>query len=92
MGVPSACREVPGDWVASLPWGMITPNPIRLAIASAAFGAGASLIIFGAIKGAVDIMTETRPKRAPGQPAGEPDTPEPSFVHVETDDGDDYSV
>ncbi len=60
--------------MASLPWGMITPNPIRLAIASAAFGAGASLIIFGgAVKGAYDIMTESCPKRVIRQPAGEPD-------------------
>lgn len=82
---------------------MIVPNPIRLAIASAAFGAGVTMIVFGALKGAVDIIKDNEQKRAADQEERdvefvEPEflAPEPEFVvNVEdlpADESDDYSV
>lgn len=42
---------------------MIFPNPIRLAILSAALGAGIAMIAIGALKGAQDIVEEARAER-----------------------------
>ncbi len=53
-------------------------NPIKAAVAGFAFGAGVSMIVFGALKGAMDIITESaeqaakRAEEASQQPATEP--------------------
>ena len=59
---------------------MIVPNPIRLAIASAAFGAGVTMIVFGALKGAYDIIKENETKQPVTEPTPERAYEEPEFV------------
>lgn len=66
-------------------------NPIKAAVAGFAFGAGVSMIVFGAVKGAIDIINEAaadaekRANEAAAQPATVfVDEPSP------TDSDDDY--
>lgn len=56
---------------------MIVPlNPIRATIVGAAFGAGVTMIMFGAIKGALDIINESNAKNSTAEPAAAPSQPE----------------
>lgn len=40
-------------------------NPVKTAVASFAFGVGVTMIVFGAVKGALEIINESQPKPAP---------------------------
>lgn len=63
-------------------------NPIKAAIAGAAFGAGVTMIVFGAVKGALDIINEQKTAAQPPQPE-----PAPAFVREsDAEDSDDYQV
>lgn len=60
-------------------------NPIKAAVAGFAFGAGVTMIVFGAVKGAIDIINETADEAAK---RAERAAEEPAPVFVEDPPGD----
>lgn len=68
-------------------------NPIKAAIAGFAFGAGVSMIVFGAVKGALDIINEAA---AEAEKRAQDSAAEPATAFVDDPDDpvsdDDYVI